>query len=96
MTELNPTTLARVWEYEGDETHPLDSEFRSDQQRLPNGNTLITESDGGRILEGTPQKDIVWEFVNPVRGGEGDSLILIVDSGTRFGWDELDPDFVSR
>ena len=33
-------------------------------QRLPNGNTLITESDAGRVFEVTEGGDIVWEFVN--------------------------------
>jgi hypothetical protein len=31
-----------------------------DANRLPNGNTLITEAD--RIVEVTPQKEIVWQF----------------------------------
>jgi len=35
------------------------------QQRLTNGNTLITESDSGRIIEVTPEKRVVWEYVNP-------------------------------
>jgi len=35
------------------------------QQRLPNGNTLITESDGGRIIEVTPGGRVVWEYLNP-------------------------------
>lgn len=32
-------------------------------QRLPNGNTLITESHTCRMFEVTPEKEIVWEFV---------------------------------
>ena len=38
---------------------------RGAAQRLPNGNTLITESERGRVFEVTPQKEIVWEFWNP-------------------------------
>jgi len=34
-------------------------------QRLPNGNTLITEAASGRAFEVTPEKEIVWEFVSP-------------------------------
>jgi hypothetical protein len=37
--------------------------------RLPNGNTLITESTFGRALEVTPQKQIVWKFQAPQRTG---------------------------
>jgi hypothetical protein len=32
---------------------------------LPNGNTLITESDRGRVFEITPSGEIVWEFFIP-------------------------------
>ena len=34
-------------------------------QRLPNGNTLITESDKGHVFEITREGKIVWEFYNP-------------------------------
>jgi len=37
-------------------------------QRLPNGNTLITESSFGRFFEVTKQGEIVWEYVNPFFG----------------------------
>ncbi|MCD4690076.1 arylsulfotransferase family protein [bacterium] len=36
------------------------------QQRLPNGNTLITESERGRVIEVTPAGRVVWEYVNPL------------------------------
>jgi hypothetical protein len=41
------------------------SSFISSAQRLPNGNTLITEGACGRILEVTPEYDIVWEYISP-------------------------------
>ena len=37
--------------------------------RLENGNTLITESDGGRAVEVTPSGETIWEFYNPHRAG---------------------------
>jgi hypothetical protein len=37
-------------------------------QRLPNGNTLITESAFGRFFEVTREGEIVWEYVNPFFG----------------------------
>ena len=36
-------------------------------QRLPNGNTLITEGSDGRVFEVTPDHKIVWEFVSPYK-----------------------------
>ena len=32
---------------------------------MPNGNTLITESDSGHVFEVTKDGSIVWEFYNP-------------------------------
>ncbi len=37
-------------------------------QRLPNGNTLITESSFGRFFEVTREGEVVWEYVNPFFG----------------------------
>jgi len=41
------------------------SPFISSAQRLPNGNTLITEGSDGRIFEVTPQHALVWEYISP-------------------------------
>ena len=71
-----------------------ESVLRSVQSRLTNGNTLITESDGGRLFEVTPEGEIVWEFINPVRGGENDEFIPILSSGERIDPKNLDPDFL--
>jgi outer membrane protein assembly factor BamB len=94
VIEFDPTTLEIVWSYTGDEAHPLTSKLRSDQERLANGNTLITESDGGRLLEVTRDGEIVWEYVNPVRGGDADEFIPVVSSGQRIDPNRLDPEFV--
>ncbi|MHC4720712.1 MAG: arylsulfotransferase family protein, partial [Planctomycetota bacterium] len=41
------------------------SKRRGSCQRLPNGNTLITESDEGRVFEITRGGETVWEFYEP-------------------------------
>lgn len=46
----------------------LFSEYCSSADRLPNGNTLITETVRGRVIEVTPEREIVWEFLNPGSG----------------------------
>lgn len=84
--EFDPRTLALTWQYTGTPESPLESDIRSYTQRLPNGNTLITESNGGRILEVTKDDEIVWEFVNPVRGGPEEARIPIICKAQR-----LDP-----
>ena len=44
-------------------------------RRLPNGNTLISESNYGRALETTRGQQIVWEYLNPHRAGDYNELI---------------------
>ena len=52
-----------VWSYTAD---GLYSRGLSGAQRLPNGNTLITEGRDGRLIEVSADGEVVWEFVNPV------------------------------
>ncbi len=76
VLELDPTTLKIVWQYtpvEAGYLMPVDanrfySPFISSAQRLPNGNTLIVEGSGGRIIEVTPDHDLVWEYISPYWG----------------------------
>lgn len=76
ILEFDPTTLKIVWQYTPVEygvVHPVDSSrfyspFISSAQRLPNGNTMITEGSGGRIMEVTAQHELVWEYISPYWG----------------------------
>jgi outer membrane protein assembly factor BamB len=77
VVEFDPTDMAIVWQYAGSAEDPLYSRIRSNAQRLANGNTLVVESDAGRIVEVTPGGDIVWEFVNPARAREGALIAAI-------------------
>ena len=63
------------WRYIGTDEHPFYSKFCGTADRLPNGNTLITESDNGRAFELTRDKEIVWEFHNPARAGDDNEFI---------------------
>ena len=70
VIEINPITLKVVWEYSAKKAGYRDkdrfySEYVSSAQRLPNGNTLITEGSLGRLFEVTPDYDIVWEYISP-------------------------------
>lgn len=94
VLEFDPATHRIAWSYGGTQEQPFESNIRSEQQRLPNGNTLVTESDGGRLFEVTKGGEIVWEYINPVRAGEHDGRIPIVCWGQRFAPDELE-DFFS-
>jgi hypothetical protein len=70
VQEYEPVTMKLVWEYRGSKQVPFYSHTCGAVQRLPGGNTLITESDAGRAIEVTPDKQIVWEFFNPHRAGD--------------------------
>jgi hypothetical protein len=93
VIEFDPSSLEIAWSYAGTKERPLESILRSGQQRLANGNTLITESDGGRLIEVARDREVVWEFVNPVRGGEKGELIPVVSIAQRIDPDTLDPEF---
>ena len=75
VIEFNPITEELIWEYTGEKNHPFFSESCGTNQRLPNGNTLITESDNGRAFEVTKGGEIVWEYVSPHRAGSKNELI---------------------
>jgi hypothetical protein len=66
VLEINPKTLELAWSYTGPRFFSTNI---SGAQRLPNGNTLITEGASGRLLEVTNDRKIVWEYIYPVFGG---------------------------
>jgi len=84
VIEFNPQTMEIVWEYKGDADNPFFSLASGAIQRLPNGNTLITESDRGRVFEVTPEGQIVWEYINPHRAGEEKDKIAVIFELIRF------------
>lgn len=75
VLEIDPKTGGIVWSYDGTQMDVLYTENRGSQQRLPNGNTLINESNAGRLFEVTPAGDVVWEYFHPVRDMESGKLI---------------------
>jgi hypothetical protein len=78
VLEFDPVTFEIVWLYSGTPPDSFYSFGLGSALRLPNGNTLITESTRGRAIEVTPAKDIVWEYLNPARAGEHNELIAAV------------------
>lgn len=91
ILEVDPRTAAIRWRYAGTPDRPLDSDIRGDQQRLANGDTLITEASGGRILEVTRGGRVVWEYVNPVRAGDRGDMIPIIAGAERLAPDFFQP-----
>jgi hypothetical protein len=88
ILEINPATKEIVWKYEADLKEEFYTKERGSNQRLPNGNTLITESDKGHVFEVTKDGEIVWEFWNPVSNEDG-------KRGTIERMMRLEPDFLT-
>ncbi len=84
IIELDPLKMEVIWEYTGDEDNPFFSLASGSCQRLPNGNTLITESDRGRVFEVDPAGQIVWEYLNKYRTGKDKKKIAAIFELIRF------------
>jgi len=57
-----------TWQFVATPPESVYSDLISGVQRLRNGNTLITEGGSGRLLEVTPDNEIVWEYIAPYNG----------------------------
>lgn len=64
IVEVNPNNHTFRITYEGDTKHPFYTTLAGKQQKLPNGNFLIAEYQGGRVFEVTKDGEIVWTFIN--------------------------------
>ncbi len=57
-------------------------------QRLPNGNALVGLARPGRLVEMTPDDEVVWEYINPVTPDDGIVTTVITSEQTNIfgGW----------
>jgi hypothetical protein len=90
VIEFNPQTQAVEWSFSGTQSEPLYTSARGSQQRLPNGNTLITESQGGRIIEVTNTGEVVWEYYNPDRYGPNNNQMPSIFWASRYEASTID------
>ncbi|CAF1439277.1 unnamed protein product [Adineta ricciae] len=65
VIEVNRETKQIVWQYVDNMPESFFSSCMGAAQRLPNGNTLITESIFGRLFEVTVDGTVCWEYINP-------------------------------
>ena len=72
ILEIDPITKQIVWQYTGEDSGlppwTFFSSFVSNAQRLPNGNTLITEGMQGRIFQITLEGKAAWEYYSSYTG----------------------------
>ena len=94
VREIEPVSGDIVWQYENGPD--FFSPFRSGNQRLPNGNTLICECDAGHLFEVTPDKEIVWDFYSPFVGQGPHHLGKRIHRATRYAPEYVEPVLQSR
>ena len=75
VRELGLPGLEPVWEFHGTAERPLLTRFCGSAHRLPAGTTLVVESMRGRVLEVDGRGAVLWEYVEPRRGGPDGSLV---------------------
>ncbi len=63
---VNTKTNEIEWKYEAWDQSSFFTHRQGAAQQLPNGNFLITASNVGHVFEVTKQKEIAWDFVNPI------------------------------
>lgn len=89
VIELNVSSGEIIWRYIAEPPSSFFTEVRGSNQRLLNGNILITESDTSRVFEINHEGKIVWEWFNPYFNEEGARL-------TVYRMDRFDYDFFNN
>jgi hypothetical protein len=64
ILDVNPASGATRILFGGSPGEPLLSVFRGKVDLTPTGGFLITEQDGGRVIEVDADRRVVWEYVN--------------------------------
>jgi hypothetical protein len=77
VIELDPISREIEWTYRARKKEDFYSESRGSVQRLPNGNTLIANSNSGTAFEITREGEIVWEWKNPKRDEKGRRATIV-------------------
>lgn len=92
VVEIDPMTNTIIWSWSNG-TLPFhliqfESRFAGGVQRLSNGNTMIVDGIRGHMFEITPQKKLVWNFMNPYQSGDTDTNLwpsFMVFKAKRYG-----------
>lgn len=77
VLELDPLSEKIVWQYQATTPDEFFSLTKGSNQRLPNGNTLIANSDNGEAFEVTREGEIVWRFICSYKNDEGQRATIV-------------------
>lgn len=75
IVRFSAATKAVDVRFSGTDQEPFFTYQLGNHELLPNGNTLLTESGAGRVIEVDASGQIVWEYFNLV----GNGLVAVVD-----------------
>lgn len=64
VIQINPSTGEITYEYRAYPKESFYTRTQGSAERFPNGNTLICESENGRVFELAPDGKTVWEFLS--------------------------------
>lgn len=82
VIETDPLSHRITWQYAPGKG--FFSETRGSAERLPNGDTLVTDSNRGYVFEITPAGRKVWEFANPEFDTQEPDVRLAIYRMTRY------------
>lgn len=88
VIKYNPGKDNISWIYKGNGVEQFYSSCCGSIERLNNGNLLIAETGAARLLEVTPDKEVVWSYVNPHKDKDKDKYGVIF-SAKQFKKSEL-------
>jgi len=77
VIELDPLAGRIVWQYQAPRPSDFYTLSRGSNQRLPNGNTLITDSDHGWAFEVTSTGELVWEYRSVHKNARGQRATIV-------------------
>ncbi|MEU6171870.1 aryl-sulfate sulfotransferase [Streptantibioticus parmotrematis] len=75
VIEIDRVSGEITWEYHDPAREAFFAPFMGSAQRLPNGNTLVTDSPSGRLFEVTREGLVCWEYVVPYFGAYQESEV---------------------
>lgn len=77
VVELDPIARRIVWEFKAATPADFFTLSGGGAQRLPNGNTLIVDSNRGAAFEVTMDGETVWRFLNPDTNEHGYRSVIV-------------------
>jgi hypothetical protein len=93
VDQFNMKRNELVWQYRSATEQDFHSALLGGAQRLPNGNTLITDAMRGHVFEVNSRKEVVWEYFQHMERNPPSSAWPVPPL---FRVENYEPDFIGR